>query len=201
MFKIGENSLNIDEIGSLKERIAGSAPSELVGEMVIDRVPFVFNGDQVAYRRWRESVAPILGVDPCNIFIVGSAGVGCSLNPYKDWKIFDDNSDIDIAVISSYHFDVAWRMMRLTRRADVSGAIWQEIERHRTNYIYWGCIATDKILGGLPFAKDWLAAASFISGDSVTINREVKFRIYRDVSSLRDYTFNGLRGLKADLVL
>ena len=163
-------------------------------------MPYVFADDTVAYRQWREAIAPLLGVDPCNLFVVGSGGVGCSLNPYNDWKTFGQDSDIDLAVISSYHFDVAWRVMRLTKRGEVSGKVWREIEKHRTNYIYWGCIATDKILGHLPFAKEWLDAATAAATQTATSNRDVNFRIYRDVASLRDYTVNGLRTLKAELL-
>jgi hypothetical protein len=105
-------------------------------------VPAIFNNDANAYRLWREALAKPLGVDPCNLFIVGSACVGCSVNPYKDWNAFDAESDVDIAVISSHHFDLAWRTMRLSRRADVTGDEWREIEFHRKGYIYWGCIAT-----------------------------------------------------------
>lgn len=193
--------LDDNDIAALKAQIAAGKPAELVGTLVIDRVPYIFEGDAIAYRGWREALGPSLGVDPCNLFVVGSAGVGCSLNPYKDWKAFDAKSDVDVAVISSYHFDIAWRIMRLTKRGDVAGRVWEAIEKHRTNYIYWGCITTDRILGHLPFAKEWLEAAATAASLYPTQDRDIKYRIYRDVASLRDYTVNGLKTLKADLVV
>ena len=52
---------------------------------------------------------------------VGSAAIGCSLNPVKNFKPFDSASDVDVAVISNYHFTVAWRYLRTngTRRLEV----------------------------------------------------------------------------------
>jgi hypothetical protein len=187
-------------IEAVKQAVRDSEPSALVGRLIIDRVPVVFDGDADAYRDWREEMASRLSVDPCNVFVVGSACVGCSVSPYKDWNPFGPHSDVDIAVISSYHFDLAWRTMRQFRRADLNGAEWREIEFHRTNYIYWGCIATDKILGRMPFAKEWLEAATLAASLGPTANREINFRVYRDVGSLRDYTINGLRRIKAEML-
>jgi len=202
-FYLGDGELIISDEAirdAVKEAIRTSDPEALVGRLVVDRIPHVFADDPVAYRDWRETLSRPLGVDPCNLFVVGSSFVGCSINPYKDWKLFDDQSDVDVAVISSRHFDLAWRMMRLTKRADVSGREWKAIEEHRTRLIYWGCVATDQILGRLPFAQDWLSAASQASATPPTEGREVNFRVYRDATSLRDYTINGLRQLKAELL-
>jgi hypothetical protein len=184
----------------VKEAIRGSEPGQLVGRLVVDRIPHLFGNNLEAYRDWREDVARALGVDPCNVFVVGSACVGCSINPYKDWKAFTDDSDVDVAVISSYHFDIAWRAMRQLKRVEVNGAEWRAIEEHRTRYIYWGCIATDRILGRMPFGKEWLDAATHAASLSPTLNRVINFRVYRDVASLRDYTVNNLRGLKAEMI-
>lgn len=43
-----------------------------------------------------------------NIFICGSALLGYSLSPQKDFANFNDNSDIDIVIISNKMFDRFW---------------------------------------------------------------------------------------------
>lgn len=90
--------------------------------------------------------------------------------------------------------------MRHVKRGDVTGPVWSAIEKHRTNYIYWGCIAVDKIIGKLPFAKEWLDASNVAAAQPNTENRDIKFRIYRDVASLRDYTTKSIKDLKVELI-
>jgi hypothetical protein len=57
-----------------------------------------------------------IGVAFHNVLMVGSGKTGCSLSPNKDFKKFDDgddNSDIDIAIISSKLFDYLWEKIRI----------------------------------------------------------------------------------------
>jgi|SRR5579884_846990 len=82
-------------------------------EHVFDCVPHVFAGDRSAYVSWKRILGANIDVDPACLTVVGSAAVGCSLNPTKNLKAFDSDSDVDVAVISSYHFTIAWRYLRL----------------------------------------------------------------------------------------
>src|SRR5262245_8261252 len=61
---------------------------------------------------WKIKLAEKIQVDPCAIFLIGTACTGISLNPNKNYKAFDKTSDIDVAVVSSYHFEVGWRALR-----------------------------------------------------------------------------------------
>jgi len=57
-----------------------------------------------------------IGVAFHNVLMVGSGKIGCSLSPNKKFKIFDDgdeDSDIDIAIISSKLFDHFWEKIRI----------------------------------------------------------------------------------------
>ena len=58
---------------------------------------------------------------------------------------------------------------------------------HSTNYVYWGTIATDKLLGVLPFGQSWMDATTMIATVPPTEGRDVKFRIYNDFESLRSF--------------
>src|SRR5580692_11389498 len=97
-----------------------SAP-KLLAAHLFDRVPHVFAGDRAAYIAWKRALGAAIDVDPACLTIVGSAAVGCSLNPVQNLKPFDSESDVDVAVISNYHFTVAWRYLRMnsTRRLKV----------------------------------------------------------------------------------
>lgn len=125
--------------------------------------------------------------------------MGVSLSPYKNFQPFSTKSDIDVAIISPYHFDTAWRHLRTLRRSNVTRGEWEAIISHKENYIYWGCIATDKILHLLPFSRSWVEALAHVAGLSPADGRDTGARIYRDAGSLRDYTVASIRSRKNKL--
>ena len=128
----------------------------------------------------------------------GSSSCGFSLNPNKKFKKFDDNSDIDIAIVSQYHFDVSWRTLRNlgTKKLDLNQFQRASLNDHVQRLIYWGTIATDKILEILPFGKEWLHFMLEMSEELPTQNRKINFRIYKDFESLRFYQTNNLEKIK-----
>ena len=127
-------SLSDFKASILRDGIEAAASTHLM-----DRIPFVFNNDWELYRTWKRKLAKLIEVDPLNITIIGSGGIGFSLNPHKDFRPFSDKSDIDVAVVSEYHFAIAWRALRALKLPDVRTFKDREaVKEHRTNYIYWG---------------------------------------------------------------
>src|SRR5688572_4488286 len=102
----------------LKETLQRLSAPRFLEEHVFDCLPHVFNGDRAGYVAWKRALGTAIDVDPACLTVVGSAAVGCSLNPSKNLKAFDAGSDVDVAVVSNYHFTVGWRYLRLngTRR-------------------------------------------------------------------------------------
>ena len=175
-------------------------PSTIVSEYLLERLPHIFRDDWVLYRSWRLRLASELEVDPCNLSVVGSSCSGFSLNPNKRLSPFGDHSDIDVAVVSDYHFVISWRTLRNIPLADAyTPRERQALIDHRQRLIYWGCIATDKVLRFLPFAKTWTLAASNIAAESPTEGRAIKLRIYKDYDALRSYHINGVKRLRSNL--
>lgn len=186
---------------TLRTAICDRPPAEIVAEHVMERVPFLFSNDWPLYRAWRRTVAGLIEVDPCDVCIVGSACAGLSLNPYKKMKLFGDTSDVDVAIVSSRHFELAWRALRNTRRGAVrNDREWSAIENHRTRYVYWGCIAADKVLRFLPFHNTWVDAISHVRGVQPTAGRDISLRLYKDFESLRRYQDNSIKQLRAALL-
>lgn len=181
---------------ALKEDLKSLRAEDFVAKHIFDRVPFVFSSrDELI--KWKTELSRGIDVDPASMIVVGSSAIGFSLNPYKNFKSFDEKSDVDVAVISHYHFQVAWRYLRsngnrrhgLKRHQKIA---WDE---HVSNFIYWGVIATDKLLPLFPFASEWLPAISKASSPLIG-DREVKVRIYSDCESLRAYQNHSVRALK-----
>jgi predicted nucleotidyltransferase len=191
--------MNRDEfIAALRTK----TPAHFVDDHLFDRVPAVFDADRAAFVSWKRALAERIEVDPACIAVVGSAATGTSLNPYKNFKPFDHESDIDVAVISSYHFNVAWRYLRMNgaRRLTVDPRTRIAWDEHVKKYIYWGTIATDRLLGVLPFGLEWLRATAAISQLSPTIGRDINLRIYADYDSLRNYQVTSARSARDALL-
>ncbi len=119
----------------IREAIESLNPPSIVSEHVLERIPHIFDNDWPLYRTWRAELGSRLGVDPCDISITGSACVGVSFSPRKNFSLFHDKSDIDVAIVSPHHFDVAWRSLRAFRLADARNKRErQAVISHRDNH-------------------------------------------------------------------
>lgn len=174
-------------------------PPEIVASLwIFNRVPHPFNGDAKSYEAWRRKLSSLVEVDSSEILITGSGAFGISLNPYKNYRAFDEASDIDVAIVSEYFFNSSWRHLRnlgIGRHA-MPPAAKQSVKDHVEKYIYWGTIATDQILAYLPFGKKWANALEEMAKNEPTKGRSIKARIYKDFDSLRSYQVNNLRNLR-----
>lgn len=169
---------------------------------LLETIPYVFNSNLPEYLYWKSRLSGAITVDSKAILIIGSSCLGFSINPNKNFKHFDSESDIDIAIISQYFFDVSWRHIRNLRSSEYhsySPVIRSSLKDHTERLIYWGTIATDKILPILPFNREWTDAANVMRKIAPTIDRDINFRIYKDFESLRSYQVNGLRKLQLQL--
>lgn len=189
-------------VDAFRADLTGQDPSICVGRWVLERVPHLFGDDWAAYSKWRHRLADGLGVDACDLVVTGSASAGFSLSPYKHLKPYDSDSDIDVAVVSPYHFDMAWRYLRslgstlysLTAREQVA------VKDHKGRLVYWGTIATDRLLPRLPFGTEWLAVLNTMSAEPPADTRTINVRLYRDFQAVRAYHTDGLRKLRDSIL-
>lgn len=180
------------------QSLRSESPVAFVENFLFDRIPAVFADDRALFVSWKRTLAKKIEVDPACITIVGSAATGASLNPSKNFKLFDEASDIDVAVVSPHHFTIGWRYLRMNgaRRLRVDARTRIAWDEHVNRYIYWGTLATDRLLGVLPFGLEWLAATSDMAQIAPTTGRSVNLRIYADYDSLRAYQIQGVRNLR-----
>lgn len=176
--------------------------AEFVSEYLFDRIPYLFANDRTGFVKWRTELAKDIEVDPACVSFVGSSAVGISLNPNKGFKAFDEKSDVDVAVISAFHFTVAWRFLRTHghRRTHVDVRTRNAWNEHSTRFIYWGTIATDRLLGVLPFGLSWLSALNRMSRIAPTVGRDINLRIYTDHESLRTYQVQSVERAREDVM-
>jgi hypothetical protein len=165
---------------------------------VIERTPYVFSKNRVDYISWKEQLSQKIGIDGKSITFTGSSCTGFSLNPNKNFNIFDDESDIDIAIISNHYFDISWHYLRNigAKRYSFKREQIASITDHVSRLIYWGTIATDKILEILPFGANWFKELQSMSTCPPTEGRDINIRIYKDFESLKAYHVNNLMLLR-----
>lgn len=184
------------------QSLKSETPIAFVDNYLFDRIPAIFDNNRPQFIEWKRTLAEKLEVDAACIMLVGSAATGMSMNPAKNFKHFDEASDIDVAVISSYHFTVGWRYLRMNgaRRLRVDTKTRIAWDEHVNRYIYWGTIATDRLLGVLPFGLQWLKATAEMAQYPPTLDRTVNLRIYSDYDSLRAYQIQGVRTLRNSII-
>lgn len=185
-----------------KEEIINTNISFITSKWIIEKIPFLFEDDLEKYIKWKEILAEKIGVDSRAIVITGSASVGFSLNPDKNLRDFNDESDVDVAIISQHYFDMSWHFLRNlgTKLYLYNPKEKNSIADHRERLIYWGTIATDRIIQILPFGEKWVTALSEMSKISPTIDRDINIRIYKDFEALRAYHVNNLKTIKDKLI-
>lgn len=188
---------NMDkDLETIKEYMISEPVSTFITKWILESTPYIFKDKDAEYIRWRELIADKLKIDPCNIYITGSASLGFSLNPNKSLKPFDNESDVDVSIVSNHFFDVAWYDLLHENRSNLSWKMKNAIDDHRNRLIYWGTIATDKILPLLSFGaeRDKIIQESRIY--DFLENRDINFRIYKDTSAIRNYLTSSVNSCK-----
>jgi hypothetical protein len=176
---------------------------ELIDKWILRETPYAFRLLAAQFLTWRLALAQCLGVQPGTIVVVGSTAAGLSLSPYKNLRMHGPTSDLDVAVISSNHFNLAWdwfvtqKQQRLRYPVPVNS--W--IEEHKQRLIFYRQIGCDRYLEYLPFGPQWVQCLEQASVRDPVNQRVVKIRIYADDQSLRSYLQLGIQELKAALGL
>lgn len=189
-------------IEDFKIELQEKNPSFILSKWVLERVPIIFNDCSNTYIEYKELISKNIGIDSKAILFTGSSCCGFSLNPTKNYREFNSESDIDIAVISQHHFDISWHYLRNLKSEIYAFTPKQKfsIMDHRNRLIYWGTIATDKILEILPFGREWSQKLLELQKNKLFQNREIKLRIYKDFEALRAYHLNNFLNLRNELL-
>ncbi|WP_431814040.1 hypothetical protein [Kocuria sp. cx-455] len=179
-----------------------------VDKKYLTRSPFAFMTRD--FEQFRELTSDMLDIEYQNIWCTGSGALGFSLSPSKiangKPKFFDTGSDLDIAIISTHYFDMAWKELREKSKSfEVENQLRNrfskkmELQRKR---LFDGAIQTDRMLPYLSFGEDWMKGLGKMKNQvAVTFNRsvDVKFWIYRDIWSVRYYVAEGAKKVKGSL--
>ena len=184
----------------IKKDLLALTPSVFATKWYFDAIPFVFENEYDQYIDWRHNLAAQINIDPSDIIITGSAGLGISLNPHKNFKSFDSRSDIDVCIFSEYYFSVAWHDLLNISLVGLNYKMSAAIKEHRSRFIYWGTIATDQILPLLSFGSHWGRVIPQMSKYNALKDHEINFRIYKDRQSFRRYLLTSIEDRRTVLL-
>lgn len=183
-------------IETIREDLEKLPSSYFVTKWMLDTIPYIFESEPFDYITWRTELSGKMNVDPTDILISGSANLGFSLNPAKNFKTFNESSDVDVCIVSPYYFDTAWREMLRIDLHSISPQMGNAVKDHRMRLIYWGTIATDRILPLLSFGPTWDRIINESRRFDVLKDREINFRIYKDRKAVRDYLIQSVEKSK-----
>lgn len=100
-----------------------------------------------------DAIARNFQVEYTSIVVVGSARLGFSIKPKRRYEAFGEDSDVDVAIVSTELFERVWREIY---EYDRSGAYWPEKGDFR-KYLSRGWIRPDLLPSEetFEFAKGW----------------------------------------------
>ena len=138
-----------------------------------------------AYFCLRDTVAKKFSLHPNEVLVVGSAKLGFSIAPGKKYKIFGENSDIDVVIISSYFFELIWKNLR---RYESQGGYWEYNESFK-KFFFRGWIRPDKLPPDhkFEFAKEWWEFFNTLSVSREFDLVRIRGAIYKDWDFLESY--------------
>lgn len=173
-----------------------------IDEQFLRSDPAAFATASIPFTVLSTFIARELEIDRNGVFCVGSGAMGLSFNPGKisgsRLKCFDEKSDIDIAVISAHHFEIAWRDLRSASQphlVEVPEGLRKALNWQKKRF-FDGVILVKEVLPHLSFAPLWQGAMERISQEivrAVDSNIDVNFWLFRDYWSLRNYISEGLQ--------
>jgi len=184
-----------DKIEEFKTDLQTHSASEIVQKRIIFGECAVLTADQ--YLSLRIKVADFFKIHPNEILVVGSAKLGFSIAPLKRYRLFGDNSDIDIVIVSSRLFDDIWRNVFELWKQKI---MWDREETFK-DYLFQGWVRPDKLPNSnlYPLTKDWWEFFRKLTSSSEFGPYKIAGALYKDWSYLESYQNSAAQDCKNEL--
>jgi hypothetical protein len=174
---------------------------DLSDEVVVQRhivypPPFVFDGHEGTYFSIKRDISDYFQINPEDVKMVGSAKLGFSIAPTQLWKPFDDESDIDMVIVSATVFDRFWKQLydfniNLTVRTNEEQAKYNKFLK----YFFKGWIRPDFFPFDYPQREEWDRFFKSMSYGQYGY-RKVTGAIYRDMEFFESYHVMNVKRLR-----
>lgn len=150
---------------------------------IVLRNSAILSDDQ--YFDLKESISTKYKVNFTDVLMVGSAKLGFSIKPSRQWGEFSDDSDIDIAIVNSDLFESFWVDLYNYSK---SGAYWPDFVNFR-KYFFRGWIRPDKFPPSHMFKRslDWWEFFNETAGSRKYSNYPIRAGLYYNWHFLEAY--------------
>lgn len=140
-----------------------------------------------AQHRLRQRVHEEFGIRHQEIMIVGSAHLGFSIAPKKRWRIFNEESDIDLALVSATLYKDLWFEIADLQQKDQLYS-WPQRSQWRKNHGR-GWLRPDAFppSPALPRRARWFEFFNEVSRDAICGPYKVTAGLYYDMDFLELY--------------
>lgn len=173
----------METVDDLKTLLSQKTIPEVIHRYLLARDPICFQNNPDAVYELQKALSDHFGVHTKNIEIVGSAKLGISLNPKKEryGKKYDDESDIDLVVVSSELFDKAWHgLMKLDGMRHTLNEREIGLLDECNNLTHRGYISPDKLPIRMDFSKNWWSVFETLSNQDKYEKRKIRGRLFKD---------------------
>ncbi len=150
----------------------------------------VFNGpsrilDSDKYYQLKEAVCEHFDIEFNDVLMVGSGKLGFSIKQQRRYGLFNDDSDIDLAVVSTTLFSKIWKEAYLYQK---SGAYWPKASDF-FKHLSEGWIRPDKLPPSkyFSFTGDWWGLFTALSKSERYGPYKIRGGIYQSWFFLQEY--------------
>lgn len=125
-----------------------------------------------------------------DIYVVGSAKLGFSIRPSQRWKHFDDDSDIDVAIVSHDMYQTLWHELH---DYHLSGADWPR-RKDFVRYLAQGWLRPDFLPPStmFSFGDGWWKFFNELKAEQLVGPRKINAGLYHDIAFLTKYQAAGV---------
>ena len=195
--------MNLDGfIIELKSKTTDEDVLDFCRKYVLHGTPYVFKARDNDYYEFRKKIANKFNIPFHEVFITGSAKLGFS--PFKN-KLFDYDSDIDIALISPKLFETIMKnignyQINFRKNRAVVNDYELNMYHEFLEYVALGWIRPDKLPISFQmsaFKDDWFEFFRAISENKSEVgNYKVNAGVFKSYQHLEDYIFDGINDIK-----
>jgi hypothetical protein len=148
------------------------------------------------YHAIKLEASDALDVPVKNIAIVGSAKMGYSLTPGRNYSPFDENSDLDLVIVSESIFQELWEN-HLNYVNSSTGQRYSNVAKNIFRHFI--SIKTEEIQGDqLEYFSHWISRVDRLKRNlqlKFKLPSEINYRVYDAWKYVEQYHVAGLNGL------
>ncbi len=148
----------------------------------------------------KEDISDEFNVNPHNVIMVGSAKLGFSISPQKLWQHFNENSDIDIVIISEDLFKSFWKTLFLFNNNISRSEDDDKQFNSFKDYFFKGWIRPDKFNFNFNGKQKWFEYFQKMA-IKYKLERKLRVALYINFEFFEKYHINNIENLKTGVSL